>query len=99
MTSIKPETGWCFKNSGRLVPLVAIPKILDEILLRAEFYGRRLRDLEMGITEENGYAYNAETVGFIGGNMFRIKEIHYDALHGLGPLGSILMREQREPNP
>ena len=79
----KPKTGWKFNDPhGQAgIPAEVIPPELVEVLLRAMAYS--VWDFK------DGSFWDRDEFGRAKGNEFRFKEIFYDGVHGLGPLGSL----------
>lgn len=90
-----PKTGWNFQDK---IPEDSIPVSLAEIILaswkcgHAVGFSDGLGCMYMRPSEKDVCVVYARQQGLV----FRLREIHYDALHGLGPLGPILMAEREK---
>ena len=86
---IKPKTGWSFNGiEGYWMPEEAGPDILQEVLDLV--YGKALADLDAG--DPCAFyprKYPPDHDGLFAGLLFRLRELFYDGLHGLGPVGEI----------
>ena len=79
---IKPKTGWSFRVDPEwFVPPDVVPDLLEETL--------RLAHLRALADDAEGESHGEEHEGVAAGVRFRLRELFYDGLHGLGPVGEI----------